>query len=584
MIRRMPTLCAILLMATSAAPAAQLTVDLSARIKPVDHAASGSLYGLADGGWPTDSWVEAIHPKNFTQMAPGGGQLPNGETNPVGDALVVAPIAARNGASVTVRMPDVFPSFPYVWQGDAFWSASVDKMVRAVVSKNPPNIYAYEIWNEPDWDWKPEWGDFDALWARTYKAIRAIDPDRRIMGPSAAKWDDTWMRRFFAQAIANKAVPQIVSWHELDPAHEGEVEAHVAAYRALEKELGIGPLAISINEYGAPRDSANPGGLARMVGRLERAGVDSADLAFWHRPGRLADLLVPADGGRGPARDALPTGAYWLYTWYGAMRGDMVAVTPDAMTGTSLDGFASLDTAAKTARVIFGGEAGNHTIALRGLGDFGPKVEAQIYLTRWTGTDGSFAAPVALRAETLDVVDGAVSIDVAGATASDAYLIVLTPPERAAAFTPTPQPFTMRLEAEDAAATGARKFKVSMRPGNFFANTVSGDAYVGLLDREEVSLGFTADAPAGGQYQLSFGYSNGLADAARYLLAINGQAPQPIVFQPTQARELIGQTKLQVALPAGTSTITLSAGPDSPKGSLFPSLVEIDYLDVTASD
>jgi len=171
---------AAMLVGSSATLAAEIRVDISAPFKPVDHAASGSLYGIAADGWPADKWIAGVHPKNFTQMAPGGGQKPNGEPAPVGDALIVAPVAARQGATVTIRMPDMFPSFPYIWQGEDFWFRSVDAIARATVASHAPNIYAYEIWNEEDWNWQPQWGDFDDIWARTHKAIRAIDPERRI--------------------------------------------------------------------------------------------------------------------------------------------------------------------------------------------------------------------------------------------------------------------------------------------------------------------------------------------------------------------------------------------------------------------
>src|SRR3569623_782517 len=258
------TLSAALLLTVyvpQAAVAATLTVDAAAPLKAVDPAASGSLYGIAAEGWPPDSFIAAIKAKNFTQMAPGGGLLPNGETKPVGDALVVAPIAARAGASVTIRMPDTFPEFPYMYRGDADWLKRVDAMVRATVAAYPPNIYAYEIWNEPDWTWKT--GDFDTFWTTTFKAIRVLDAERRIMGPGLSKWDEAWMRRFLTAAKASGTLPQIVSWHELDPPVANDLESHFAAYRALETELGIGPLPVSNNEFGAPRDSAVPGALAR---------------------------------------------------------------------------------------------------------------------------------------------------------------------------------------------------------------------------------------------------------------------------------------------------------------------------------
>src|SRR4029079_2253504 len=136
--------------------------------------------------------------------------------------------------------------------------------------------------------------------------------------------------------------------------------------------------------------------------------------------------------------------------------------------------------------------------------------------------------------------------------------------------------FSMRLEGESAAMVGARVVKMRMAPGNLFAPTVSGDAYAGLLDRKEVSLTFTANVPTAGRYELSFGYSNGLANAAEYMLNVNGTAPQPVTFTPTQFRELIDQVKLDVDLPAGASTIVLDKGPNSPQGYVPQSVIEID--------
>ena len=569
---------------TSPAMAAEITVDVGAPFKAVDRAASGSLYGIAAEGWPADKWIAAVHPKNFTQMAPGGAQLPNGETSPVGDALVVAPIAARVGATVTIRMPDIFPSFPYVWEGDENWSESVDAIVHATVASHAPNIYAYEIWNEPDWNWKSGWGEFDEMWARTWKQIRAIDGSRPIMGPSASKWDGDWMRRFLVDAKASGTVPDIISWHELDPRLANDLATHVTDYRALEKELAIGPLSISINEYGPPRDAAVPGTLARFVARLERAGVDTADLAFWHKPGRLADLLAPVEGGRGPAIEAEATGAFWVYKWYGEMSGRMLAVTPPSGTGETLDAFASFNPADRIVHVVLGGETGDHRVTVTGLRHFGTNAEVQVYATHWTGTDGGLPSPMPLFRRTMPIADGVITVPIDGASYRDAFLVLVAPEGQAPRWTEPVPHWTVRLEAEDAARKGARPFPVRMSPGNFFANTVSGDSYVGLLDRSDVSLTFSVNAPTAGDYDLSFGYSNGLADTASYLVTVNDGAPVPIRFTPTQFRELIDQSGMRVKLPAGPSMIKLSAGPDSPKGSLLPSLIEIDYLDVTAAD
>lgn len=573
---------------TLPAHAATFTVDVASPLKPVDHAASGALYGIANPGWPPDSLVAPIHPKNFTQMAPGGGQLPNGETVPVGDALVVAPVAAKAGASVTIRLPDTFPSFPYIWQGEDFWEKAIDRVVSATVKANPQNIYAYEIWNEPDWTWQAGWGDFDAEWAKTYRRIRGLDAGRPIMGPSLSKWDEGWMRRFLTGAIASNTMPEIVSWHELDPAQADDIETHVLAFRALERELKLKPHKISINEYGAPRAMADPGALTHYVAELERAGVDTADLAFWHRPGRLSDLLVPVAGGRGPAEDAAPTGAYWLYAWYGGMSGEMVAARGEAPGFGQLDGFAAVD-GAKSASVVIGGEAGSHSVAISGLMGFGPEVRVSAQVTHWTGTDGAEMAPEALFSGRFAVKDGAISVPVTLGAASDAAELVVVPdagaaPAGGAEMVMAARPFTQRYEAEDGTIVGGRKFPLRMAPGNFFANHASGDAYVGLFNRKDAALSFAISVPKAGNYDLGFGYSSGLDMASSYGLSIDGVAAGTVVFPPTQARELMGLRHVAVTLPAGGSVVTLSSGGVLPKVFGVPSVLEVDYLEVTARE
>jgi hypothetical protein len=314
-----------------------LTVDVSKPFKPVDHAASGALYGIGDEGWPPDEWIAPTRPKMFTQPPPGATHLPNQEPAPVGDTLDVSPVAARNDATVTVRLPDIFPTFPYQWQGDEFWYPAVETMVRAVQASGADNIYGYEIWNEPQWTWNSEWGDYFEMWDRTYRLIRELDPDTPIIGPSYDRDYENGLREFMTHAVRAGTVPDIVSWHELGPEEGLHVSAHVAFYRELERELGIGPLPISINEYGSPRDAGVPGWLTRFVAKLERSEVDSANLAFWHKPGRLADLLVPRGGGSGPATDPEPTGNYWLYQWYGEMTGQMVQTVPPAEVGRHIE-------------------------------------------------------------------------------------------------------------------------------------------------------------------------------------------------------------------------------------------------------
>ena len=118
----------------TASATSTLVVDANSPYRTVTHVASGALYGLDTATDPADSLVEPLHPNTFVQMAPGGSQLPNGESVPGGDALVVAPEAAAAGAKVVVRMPDWYPNFPYVWVSWSNWLSAVDTQVKAVLA------------------------------------------------------------------------------------------------------------------------------------------------------------------------------------------------------------------------------------------------------------------------------------------------------------------------------------------------------------------------------------------------------------------------------------------------------------------
>lgn len=235
-----------------------LVVNANQPFRSVTHVASGSLYGLANASTPADSLVTPLHPNTFVQMAPGGSQLPNGEPAPAGDALVVAAKAANAGAKVIVRMPDWYPNFPYKWVSWSNWLSAVDTQIASVKSSGAGNIEAYELWNEPDWTWDTtNAGSFDAGWVTTYQEVRAKDATTPIDGPSYSAWNLSWMTQFLTYAKAHNAVPDIVSWHELQGAQN--IAADVAAYRNLETSLGISPRPIAIEEYGTTSEVGVPG-------------------------------------------------------------------------------------------------------------------------------------------------------------------------------------------------------------------------------------------------------------------------------------------------------------------------------------
>ncbi|WP_089106305.1 RICIN domain-containing protein [Streptomyces hyaluromycini] len=403
-----------------AAPTSSTTLVVSANqtLRSVTHVASGSLYGLDTASVPADSLVEPLKPNTFVQMAPGGSQLPNGEPSPGGDALVVAPEAARAGAKVVVRMPDWYPDFPYKWVSWSDWLSAVDKQVASVKSSGATDISAYELWNEPDWTWDTSAaGSFDSGWATTYKEVRAKDSTTPIQGPSYSAWNQSWMTAFLTDAKASGTVPDIVSWHELQGSQN--IAAHVAAYRTLETSLGISARPIAIEEYGTTSEVGVPGPLASYVAKFERAGVHDAELAFWNHYGTLGDTLTDTGGS--------PNGAYWLYKWYGDMSGNMLVTTPPAQTG--IDGFASRNGAGNQISVVTGGCTGSCAVTVNGLSSlsaFGSTVHVKLEYTPSRGRTTAVSGPVTISDTDYPVSGGSITVPVT-MNASDGYHLTITP-------------------------------------------------------------------------------------------------------------------------------------------------------------
>jgi hypothetical protein len=404
---------------TAASGASTLVVDANQPYRTVTHVASGGLYGLDTASVPADSLVEPLHPNTFVQMAPGGHQLPNGETTPGGDALVVAPEAARAGAKVVVRMPDWYPNFPYKWVSWSNWLSAVDTQVKAVLAAGDSNISAFELWNEPDWTWDTtDAGPFDAGWARTFDEVRADDPSAVIQGPSTSTFNASWMTTFLTDAKASGTLPNIISWHELNGA--GSIPADVASVESIEASLGISARPIAIEEYAESSQVGIPGDLVGYIANFERSGVNNAELAFWNHYGTLGDTLTGTGGS--------PNAAYWLYRWYGQMSGNMVTVVPPGSDGVGLDGAASISSAGNQVSVIFGGGSGSTAVTVNGLGSaFGSTAHAVLEQTVSAGRTTAVVGPQIISSGNYTISNGSITVPVSSMNAANGYHLLVTP-------------------------------------------------------------------------------------------------------------------------------------------------------------
>ncbi|MEV4364709.1 hypothetical protein [Nonomuraea sp. NPDC049625] len=135
-----------------------------------------------------------------------------------------------------------------------------------------------------------------------------------------------------------------------------------------------------------------PSSANHYVAQFEREGVRDAERAFWYEWGTL---------------NGQPTASYWMYKWYGDQTGNIVKVTPTAY-----------DAGGRTFSVVFGGQTGNNSIRVDGIGGLGSSVTASresvpgsgrttnasgatwVWSNVYTVTNGSVTVPIAARTPT----------------------------------------------------------------------------------------------------------------------------------------------------------------------------------------
>ncbi|WP_328471928.1 hypothetical protein OHA21_08525 [Actinoplanes sp. NBC_00393] len=534
-----------------------LTVNVGTTVRPVTHVASGGLYAVNTGNNPPLSLMYPLKLNHLTQPPPGGQQLGNGATTPCCDGLQVAGKVTSAGTQQFFRMPDIYPNFPYRWVSWADWESKVRTMVQARLNATTvTNVDGWELWNEPDWTWNTAAaGSFLDGWTRTHRLIRTLDTVTPIVGPSHSVYNHQWMVDFLTHARNTNTLPDVIVWHELENDKYLQVEAHVNDYRAIERSLGISPRPISINEYASPSQVDIPSVAVHYMAVFERHGIRSAERAYWYEAGTLNGLL----------HNNAPTSSYWPYKWYGDMAGNIVQTIP----GSWLEGVASYDSTRRFVNVVLGGDSGNNTVRVNGLGALGSQV--RVTLTR-SGTTGRFtnqSAPIAVSSATYTVSGGSISVPVNNMNAWDSYQLLVTPASGAATW-------QQRYEAENATVVNANRFS---------SGSASNGGYVGQIDgsanmRNQSFVDFVVNVPAARSYTMSIGYANGTGATATHGLAYNGSGWSTVSYPPTAAWGVFGSTvSTTVNLNAGYNVIRLAKG--SPLFGGGTGYAELDYINLS---
>jgi hypothetical protein len=529
-----------------------LTVNVGTTVRPVTHVASGGLYAVDTG----TTVPQALHLNHLTQPPYGVQQLGNGATVPCCDGLQVAGKVTGAGAQQFWRLPDIYPDFPYKWVSWADWESKVRTMVNARLGAvSATNIDGYELWNEPDWTWNTgSAGTFNAGWTRTFKLIRSLDTITPIVGPSISWYNHDYLVSFLTNARDTGTLPDVIVWHELDNDDYLNIGADVADYRAIESSLGISPRPISINEYAAPGQVDIPSVAVHYMATFERYGIRDAERAYWYEAGTLNGLL----------HNNTPTSSYWTYKWYGDMAGNIVQTVP----GSWLEGVAAYDPTRKFVNVVLGGDSGDNTVKVNGLGALGSQVQVTLLRSGVTGRTTSQSAPIAVSSATYPVSGGSISVPVNGMNAADSYQLLITPAAGAATW-------QQRYEAENATVVNA---------GRLTSSSASNGGYVGRIDgsanmRNQSFVDFVVNVPTARAYTMTIGYANATGATATQGLAYNGGGFQTISYPPTAAWGVFGSTvSTSVTLKAGYNVIRLAKG--SPNFAGGTGYAELDYINL----
>ncbi|MFI6559079.1 cellulosome protein [Streptomyces sp. NPDC050534] len=551
-----------------------LTVDLDADTGPFHGGASGTLYGLYGDGVPSRTVVEGMYVRTVSTKAQDGIQHPGA------DALeILPPFVAAGGRDVYVYLSDIHRGFPYEWPGatgeerlGAYLAAVRRHVAQTQTLGTLKSHVVYVPFNEPEgnmfgegeWSydgvcWRTDPRHFFAAWQETYHLIKGLDPEARIAGPNTCVLYPE-VRGFLEFARDHGVLPDVITWHELSA--PDEVRTNVAKYRELERELGIGPLPVNLNEYAHNYHLSVPGQMIQWIAAVEESKVD-ADMAYWNIAGNLNDSAVEANKGNGQ---------WWLFNAYGRMSGDTVRVTPpQPNVQYTLQGVATLDRHKRQARLLFGGASGAADLVFTGVDAdvFGGTVHLRLEEIPWSGQVGACERPLRLLDTELPVTEGRVALPVSDLDEMSAYLLTVAPGGNGVTLLPPPAARRRTYLAEDAVYSGGGRTKNGPEgsPSAVDKFATSGRHHIGgLRTGSDGVLAFDVEAPRDGTYDIRvFANSHNLADLVRengptnVFLRIDGEDPRELRLPLGYKWAVWGHTGTEARLTAGPHRITLAA-------------------------
>lgn len=503
----------------------------------ITHGSTGFLYGLTDDGVSSDTTLNGLSLDSNSVLV---GKSPDGVQHPNGDVLNTTDQWKRNsGGEIQVYMKEAYKNFPYVAYGDGGMDGDYVPKLKEMVTKfntKYPDLKDDIVWipfNEPDisdanyYNLTNYNSKYDSVrtkffedWNKAVEAIRSVYPQARIGGPNNSAYSDRFYRDFFQNAKEHGTVPDVVTWHELGSGF-GSYLSNFQKWKTLEKDVlsdyappentGLKQgqtIKVSINEYawkdqnGKAIEQVKPGRLLQYVARFEKTGAQGA-LPYWYPAGDL-DWLV--------TKNNQVTGSYWLYYWYGLMKGDLLKVDlPDENGKPQV--LASYNKDSNQTQILLGGSnesSYSTTLNLSALPDKYPNgAHVTIYATDSTApanlsnvsvnVPAASDGPYVVAEQDLSIANGQASLPLNNLKGDSAYYAVIAP------ATSQGKVSNSTVEAEYARRNGTAKVTY----GN--ASGYSGTGYVEGADAT-ASSDFFVDSKKNGYNEVMLRYSAPKAD------------------------------------------------------------------------
>ena len=563
-------------------------LDLKNTAGAVGNYAAGNLYGLAEDGVPSRLMADSLDLSVLAQKVPGGLQHPTGDLGHVA-------AMAENADYLVAYLQDCFSSWYYAhseieemrrngtYDLEAFLRETYFPQMDAAVQTIAAAPYAARAvlcpYNECDNGvWFGEWIEgengpwaafnekgrdtFFAAWKETFNRIRSLAPGLKIGGPGYYEYNAEKEADFLAYCKENDCVPDMMIWHERSETASRDWTAHVAAYRALEQDLGLPALPVLVTEYGTMAECGNPAAMLRYVAAMEESETYGC-VAYWRLANNLNDNA---------ADDNMPNSCWWLYRWYAELSGSRIPVEVNDLFHAdfakavrenrplkvkSFAGLAAADPENEKAELLCVCDHETNLLVQNVSGAISAKrVRVQIEAVPFSGLSGAVPAPVRLIDRELCVAGNTVRVKLPTADKNAVYHVTITP---AAGKTGPTAALPLRVECEAGVLLGQAYTYRSA-----YASTGEPEGLVGGMERPGDGVRLEVAVPQAGDYDLGivYGKANDGATPADRIHAeagfsVNGTA-RTLVLPNTIKSEYTALLRQTVTLKKGKNIIEFS--------------------------